>query len=166
MPKRRLVLVVYHDEEIEEALSYTIELCRIMNQAISVLMIYRRKIMERFEDYMVATTFAEEGDFRTARELIMDDLRKKGIDYERRINSLRERCNAAGVELVDISSSKADVVTAIRNLLKDNSSIDMVLLSPSITHDGHISARELQRLVKTISRPIVTMAKNIKEKTA
>ncbi|GAB4417902.1 MAG: hypothetical protein OHK0032_13960 [Thermodesulfovibrionales bacterium] len=166
MPKRRLVLVVYHDEELEEALSYTIELGRIMDEAISILMIYRRKIMERFEDYMVATTFAEEGDFRTAREMIMDDLREKRIDYERRINFIKERCSSAGVELADISSSKADVVSAIKNLLKDNSSIDMVLLSPSITHDGHISARELQRLVKTISRPIVTMAKNIKEKTA
>jgi hypothetical protein len=35
----------------------------------------------------------------------------------------------------------------------------MVLLSPTITENGNISSRELSRLVKTASRPIVTMAK-------
>jgi hypothetical protein len=166
MPKRQLILVVHHDEEIEEGLSYTLELARIMDEAVSILMIYRRKVMERFEDYMVATTFAEEGEFRTAREVIIDDLRLKGIDYEERLNLIKERCRSHGVEFAGISSSKEDPVSAIKSLVKDNSSIDMVLLSPSITHDGHISARDLQRLVKSLSRPIVTMAKSIKAKTA
>lgn len=160
------MLVVHHDEDMEEGLSYTLELARIMDEAVSILMIYRRKAMERFEDYMVATTFAEEGEFKTARELIIDDLKVKGMDYEERLKSIKERCRSHGVEFAGINISKGDVVSAIKNLVKDNSSIDMVLLSPSVTHDGHISARDLQRLVKSLSRPIVTMAKNIKAKSA
>jgi len=35
----------------------------------------------------------------------------------------------------------------------------MVLLSPSITDNGNVSARELNKLVRTASRPVVTMAR-------
>lgn len=160
------MLVVYHDEEIEDSLPYTLELARIMNLALLILMIYRRKVMERFEDYMVATTFAEAGEFKTARELIIDDLKVKGLEYEERLKLIKERCWSHGVEFAGVSSAKGDVVSAIKNLVKDNSYIDMVLLSPSVTYDGHISAKDLQRLVKSLSRPIVTMAKNIKAKSA
>lgn len=160
------MLVMYHDEEWEDGLSYTLELARIMNKAISILMIYRRKVMERFEDYMVAVTFAEAGEFMTARELIMNDLKEKGMDYEERLRFIEERCRLAGIELMGVNTSANSVSSAIKNLLKDSSTIEMVLLSPLITLDGHISAKALQRLVKEVSRPVVTMAKNIKEKTA
>lgn len=166
MPKRGLMLVMYHDEDWEDGLSYTLELARIMNKAISILIIYRRRVMERFEDYMVAVTFAEAGEFKTARELIMNDLKEKGMDYGERLRFIEERCRLAGIELIDFNTSANSVSSAIENLLKDNSAIEMILLSPSITMDGHISAKALQRLVKEVSRPVVTMAKNIKEKTA
>ena len=39
----------------------------------------------------------------------------------------------------------------------------MVLLSPSVTNNEGVSAKELKRLVRTVSRPIVTMARNVKE---
>lgn len=160
------MLVMYHDEEWEDGLSYTLELARIMNKAISILIIYRRKVMERLEDYMVAVTFAEAGEFMTARELIMNDLKEKGMDYEKRLRFIEERCRLAGIELMGVNTSANSVSSAIKNLLKDSSTIEMVLLSPLITLDGHISAKALQRLVKEVSRPVVTMAKNIKEKTA
>uniref|UniRef100_A0A7C4EMG5 Universal stress protein n=1 Tax=Thermodesulfovibrio aggregans TaxID=86166 RepID=A0A7C4EMG5_9BACT len=157
------MLVVHHDEDIEEGLSYTLELARIMKKAISILMIYRRKAMERFEDYMVATTFAEEGDFKTAREMIIHDFKVKGIDYEDGLKLIKERCRSQGVEFAGISSSKGNLISGIKNLVEDNSSIDMVLLSPSVTH----SAKDLlYRLVKCLSIPIVTMVKNIKGKSA
>lgn len=158
------MLVVYHDEEIEDSLPYTLELARIMNLALLILMIYRRKVMERFKDYMVATTFAEEGEFMTARELIIDDLKRKGMDYEERLKTIKDRCSAAKVELLSVNVSSGNIISAIKNILRGYSPIEMVLLSPSITCEGHISTKELQRLVKEISRPIVTMAKNIREK--
>ncbi|MFN3481299.1 MAG: hypothetical protein ACK415_13070, partial [Thermodesulfovibrionales bacterium] len=166
MPKSGIMLVVYHDEEWEDGLSYTLELARIMNKAISILIIYRRSVMERVEDYMVAVTFAEAGEFMTARELIMNDLKKKGMDYEERLRFIKERCRSFGIDLIDVNTSANSVSSAIKSLLKDNNAIEMVLLSPSITLDGHISARALQRLVKEVSRPVITMTKNIKEKTA
>lgn len=160
------MLVMYHDEECDEELSYTLELARIMKRALSVLMIYKRRVMERLEDYMVAVTFAEDGEFKTAKELIMDDLRRKGSDYDERLRIIRERCLSLGIELLNVNTFSDNILSAIRNVLKGDSSIDMVLLSPSITNDLHISTKGMQSLVKEISRPVVTMAKNIKEKTA
>lgn len=158
------MFVMYHDEELEEGLSYTLELARIMNKAISILIIFRRKVTERFEDYMVAVTFAEAGEFKTARELIMNDLKEKGIAYEERLKFIKERCRLTGVELLEVNFSANSVSSAIKNLLKGNRAIEMVLLSPLITLNAHLSTKEMQRLLKEIARPIVTMAKHIKEK--
>ncbi|MCL4537043.1 MAG: hypothetical protein M1610_05580 [Nitrospirae bacterium] len=165
MGKKQLLFVTYHDESFEAGLSYAVDLAKTMNEDISILMIYRRRVMEKFEDLMTAVTFAEEGEFKTARELIMDDLQKNNESYEERVGLLMERCRKSGIA-ADVNTAATDVVSAIRNILRQNTKIDMVLLSPSITHDGNITAKELNRLVKTASRPIVTMAKNAKAHVA
>ncbi|MBI5213009.1 MAG: hypothetical protein HY957_06510 [Nitrospirae bacterium] len=163
MGKKRLLFVTYHDENVEAGLSYAVDLAKTMNEDISVLMLFRRKAMERFEDYMTAVAFAEEGEFNTARELIGEDLKRKNESCEEKSDLLMERCRKSGVA-ADVNTAATDVVSAIRNILRQNTKIDMVLLSPSITHDSNIT--ELNRLVKTASRPIVTMAKNAKAHVA
>ena len=52
-----------------------------------------------------------------------------------------------------------DTISAIKNILRQNTRIDMVLLSPSVTNDGNVNSKVLNKLVKTASRPVVTMAK-------
>ncbi len=159
MGKKQLLFVTYHDENVESGLSYAVDLAKTMNEGISILMLFRRKAMERFEDYMTAVAFAEEGEFKTARELIGEDLKRKNESYEEKAGLLMERCSDAGIA-VDVSAAASDVVSAVRNLLRQNSKIDMVLLSPAVTNDGNISSKELNRLVKTSSRPVVTMSKH------
>ncbi len=159
MRRKQLLFVTYHDENCEEGLSYAIDLAKVMNNCISLLMIYKRKVMEKFGDMMTVVTYAEANDYKTAREMIKEDLEKKNENYEERLGWLAEKCKQSGVP-VDISTSATDAVSAIKNLLRQNTSIDMVLLSPSITKDNHITVRDLNRLVKTAARPIVTMAKN------
>ncbi|MBI5025996.1 MAG: hypothetical protein HZC12_04550 [Nitrospirae bacterium] len=159
MRKKQLLFVTYHDESFDEGLSYALDLARTMNDTITILMIYKRKAMERFEDTMVAVAFAEANEHKTAREMIKEDYERKNEDYERKVSELKARCTQAGIA-ADVNFSAADVLSAVRNFLRHNSGLDMVLLSPSITSDGHITSKELNRLVKTASRPIVTMAKN------
>ena len=159
MRRKQLLFVTYHDENCEEGLSYAVDLAKVMNNCISLLMIYKRKVMEKFGDMMTVVTYAEANDYKTAREMIKEDLEKKNGGYEERLGQLVEKCKQSGVP-VDISTSATDAVSAIKNLLRQNTSIDMVLLSPSITKDNHITVRDLNRLVKTAARPIVTMAKN------
>jgi len=165
MGKKQLLFVTYHDENFEAGLSYAVDLAKTMDKDISILMIYRRKVMEKIEDYMTAVAFAEDGEFKTARELISEDLKNNNESYEEKVRLLTVRCKKSGIA-ANVNTAASDVISAIKNFLRQSAKIDMVLLSPSITHDGNITARELNRLVKTASRPIVTMAKNAKAHVA
>jgi hypothetical protein len=157
--KRKLLFVTYHDENFEEGLSYALDLAKTMNDAIALLMVYKRKVLERFEDMMTVVTFAEANEHKTAREIIRDDLSGKSDDYDRKIALLTERCERYGIP-VEVNAAATDVLTAINNILKQKRDIDMVLLSPSVTGDGSITSKTLNKLVKTASRPVVTMARN------
>ena len=159
MKMRELLFITFHDENFEEGFSYAIDLAKMMNNGISLLMIYKRKVMEKLGDLMTVVTFAEANEYKTAREMIKEDLERKNESYEERLKQLMEKCRQSGVP-VDISTAATDAVSAIKNLLRQNTNIDMVLLSPNITQDKHITTRDLNRLVKTASRTIVTMAKN------
>ncbi len=159
MREKQLLFVTYHDEKMDEGLSYAIELAKTMNDGIEVLLVYKRKIMEKLDDMMTAITFAEEDMPKTAREMISDDYRKNNEDYERKVARLKETCAKSGVT-ASVSTAATDTVSAIKNILRQNARIDMVLLSPSVTNDGNITSRTLNKLVKTASRPVVTMAKN------
>jgi L-lactate utilization protein LutB len=159
MKMKQLLFVTFHDENFEEGLSYAVDLAKVMNNGISLLMIYQRKVMEKFGDMMTVVTFAEANEHKTAREMIKEDYERKNESYEERLNQLVEKSRQSGIP-VDISTAATDAVSAIKNLLRQNTNIDMVLLSPSITKGHHITVKDLNRLVKTASRPIVTMAKN------
>jgi hypothetical protein len=160
MQGKKILFVTYHDESIDNVMSYAVDLAKTMNKGIGILMIYKRKVFEKFEDVMTVVAFAEEGDHKTARELIMEDYGGREEVYEKRIALMTEKCKKAGVA-VDVSTAATDIVSAIKSILKQDSKIDMVLLSPGITSDGNISAKTLNKLVKTTSRPIVTMAKQV-----
>ena len=159
MKGKKLLFVTYHNENFEEGLSYAIDLAKTMSDGIEILTVYKRKVFEKVEDMMTAVAFAEAGEHKTARELIEEDFRMRNEDYESKLAVVKERCARAGVEL-SVSAAAADAVSAIKNILRQNTRIDMVLLSPSVTNDGNITPKELNRLVKTASRPIVTMARN------
>ena len=159
MKGKKLLFVTYHNENFEEGLSYAIDLAKTMSDGIEILTVYKRKVFEKVEDMMTAVAFAEAGEHKTARELIEEDFRTRNEDYESKLAVVKERCARAGVEL-SVSAAAADAVSAIKNILRQNTRIDMVLLSPSVTNDGNITPKELNRLVKTASRPIVTMARN------
>jgi hypothetical protein len=159
MKEKQLLFVTYHDENLDEGLSYAVDLAKTMNDGIEILLIYKRKVLEKFEDMMTAITFAEADMHKTAREMISDDYKKNSEDYEKKIDLLKETCRKSGIT-VGVSMAAADAVSAVKNILRQNARIDMVLLSPSITNDGNVTSKVLNKLVKTASRPIVTMAKN------
>jgi len=158
MEGRRLLFVTYHDDNLEESLSYAVELAKTMNDGIEVLLIYRRKVMEKFDDIMTAVAFSEEGEYKTARELISEDFRNNRQDYEKKMAELKDFCLRSGVK-VDVSSASMDPVSAIKNILRQNPRIDMVILSPCITNNGGVTTKVLNKLAKTASRPVVTMEK-------
>ncbi len=145
MKGKELLFVTYNDDNFDEGLSYAVDLARTMGDSIRILMVYKRTVIENFED-------------KTAGEPISEDYSKPQDKFESKLSLIKEKCKEAGVS-VDISTAATDAVTAIKNVLRQNTRIDMVLLSPGITNDSDITSKTLNKLVKTASRPIVTMAK-------
>ncbi|MGW8273325.1 MAG: hypothetical protein ACWGN7_08050 [Thermodesulfovibrionales bacterium] len=112
--------------------------------------------MEKFQDAMSAVTFAEAGEPETARSLLVGEPQEDGGIPG--IDNLQRRCDAVGIRLRSYSIALSPV-DAVREFLKLKKGIDMVLLSPGITSRGKVRARELTRLMRTASRPVVTMTR-------
>ncbi len=154
--KKNLLFVTYHDEDCDEGLCYAIYLAKIMNVGITILLVYDNKLMKIFDNVMTAITFAEAGEHETAREAISGN----GPDAsDKHITILINKCRESGVD-VNVTTDSRDVVPAVRDFLKQKRAIDMVLLSPSVTGNGNVSQRALNRLVRTASRPVVTIARH------
>ncbi|MBI4690881.1 MAG: hypothetical protein HY754_11560 [Nitrospirae bacterium] len=154
MKKNLLFVSAYNDEGCGEGLSYAIDLAKVMNEGIAILLIYKKNLMKRVEDVMAAIAFAEAGEHETAREIAGN----KAACSDETINFFTKKCRDSGVE-VSVQIAAMDMVPAVKDFLGGKKGIDMVLLSPSVTNNGNVTSRELQKLVKTASRPIVTMAR-------
>jgi|SRR5208283_224421 len=159
MQMKQLLFVTFHDENFEEGLSYAIDLAKDTDNGISLLMVYKRKVMEKLGDMIVVGTSVEVSGHKTAREMIKEDYERKNENCDERLKQVMEKCLQSGVFL-DVSTAATDAVSAIKNLLRQNTNIVMVLLSPNITKDKDIMAKDFNRFVTTASRPIVTMDKN------
>lgn len=153
--RKQLLFVTYQSEDLDEGLSYAIELAKAMSEDLAILLAHKNKFLNRFEQLMSAISFAEEGDHGTAREIISVGPDDHSADQ---FSLVVEKCRKAGIAAKVYAVTK-DAVSAIKDFLKQKNSVDMVLLSPSVTENGNISSGELQRLVRTASRPVVTMAK-------
>ena len=155
--KKNLLFVTYHDEDCDEGLSYAIDLAKIMGEGITILMVYKNRLIKKFDDLMTAITFAEAGEDEIAKSIMLDS-KKEADRPEEKLNFLIEKCRESGVD-VNVQTESKDIVSAVKDFLGKKTTIDMVLLSPCVTDNGNVTAKELQKLVKTVSRPIVTMAK-------
>jgi hypothetical protein len=159
MGKRQLMFVTYRDENLEEGVSYAIELAKAMYENITLLLVKKRtNLMDRFGDLMTAVTFAEADEHATAKGIMTDRTDRNESAYEAALAGLVEKCRKEGVE-VSIEKTDLDVVSGIRTFLKNHTGIDKVVLSPAVTGSDNVSSKDLNRLVRTASRPIVTMTR-------
>jgi len=159
MNKRQLLFVTYQDEHLDEGLSYAIELAKAMNEDIVLLLVQKKdSIAEKFENLMAGVAFAEEGEHETARLIIAGEQRELPAVINSKITELVVASSKAGVYLA-VRNTDKDVVSGVRSFLKSNTAIDKVVLSPAVTESELLTTRDLNRLVRTASRPIVTMTR-------
>lgn len=159
MNKQQLLFVTYQDENLDEGISYAIELAKAMIEDIVVLLVGKKDALkERFEDLMASVSFAEAGEHDTARELAAGAGRALPAGLDSKITEMVLASSKAGVRL-EVERTEKDVVGGIRSYLKRNATIDKVVLSPAVTEGEVLTTRELNRLVRTASRPIVTMTR-------
>lgn len=155
--KRNLLFVTYRDDDFGDGLTYALDLAKMMDRGIAILLLHKKRLSRKFEDLMSAITFAEVNEHETAREILKTSESKDKGDEVQHI--LEERCNGSGISAT-IYTALSDTVSALKDFLKQNHNIEMVLLSPSITDNGNLTSKELNKLVRAASRPIVTIAKN------
>ena len=159
MQKRQLLFVTYLDEHIDEGISYAIELAKAMIEDIVLLLVHKKELLkDRFSDLMAGASFAEEGDHETAVALSEGRDRDLPALIDGKITEMVVASSKAGVHL-EVQSSDKDVLGGIRSYLKGNTVVDKVVLSPAVTESEALTTKDLNRLVRTASRPIVTMTK-------
>ena len=159
MGKRQLLFVTYGDENLEEGVSYAIELAKAMYEDITLLLVQKKNnLMEKLGNLMTAVSFAEADDHETARQIMAGGSQDGQERLERKLAELAERCKREGVQ-VSVQHTGLDAVAGIRAFLRDHTGIDKVVLGPAVTEAGNVTAKDLNRLVRTASRPIVTMTR-------
>ncbi len=159
MGKRQLLFVTYRDENLEEGVSYAVELAKAMYEDITLLLVQKKSnLMEKLENLMTAVSFAEADEHDAARQIMTGGSQAGGERYERKLSSIVEKCMKEGIQ-VKVHTSDMDAVSGIRTFLKEHAGIDKVVLSPVLTEAGNVTAKDLNRLVRTASRPIVTMTR-------
>lgn len=154
---RNLLFVTTQDGSGDDGLPYVLNLARITQKGISVLLLCKSGLSERFGDWMTAVTFAEANEHETAREAVKRSARD-GVPGKKMVD-IRERCTESGIA-ASIYTSSDDISSALKNLLRRDRSIDLVLLSPNITFNGRLRTRDLKKLLRAVSMPIVTLTRN------
>jgi len=159
MGKRQLLFVTYRDENLEEGVSYAVELAKAMYEDITLLLVQKkRNLIDKFETLMTAVTFAEAGEHDTARQIMAGSAPEAAERSRKLVEKLVAACAEEGIT-VKVQDTDLDAVSGIRTYLKSHAGIDKVVLSPLITESGNVTAKDLNRLVRTASRPIVTMTR-------
>jgi hypothetical protein len=159
MGKRQLLFVTYRDENLEEGVSYAIELAKAMFEDIIFLLVRKKNnFIDKLGNLMTAVSFAEAEDHETGQELRSETLIYAEGRYEKILASLVAKCRKEGIQM-GVEETDLDAIAGIRTFLKKFAGIDRVVLSPAVTGSDNISARDLNRLVRTASRPIVTMTR-------
>jgi predicted amidohydrolase YtcJ len=159
MGKRQLLFVTYFDEHLEEGISYAIELAKAMFEDITLLFVQKQNsLMDKFENMMAAVSFAEAGEHDTAKHIMTDTSQGGKEVFEKELDTVVKKCFQEGIQ-VHVHSMGLEAISGIRKFLKEHTGIDKVVLSPAITEAGNVTAKDLNRLVRTASRPIVTMTR-------
>ena len=157
--KRMLLFVAYINDDFTAGLTYAAELAKLMEKGIAMLVIDNSTLMDKFEKIMSAVTFAESNEHDTALEMLSGE---NGPELEKKIEGSRKICNELGIPF-SIHRSRQNMLKAIKEFMNEQNGVDMVLLGPSITENGNVTSSELNRLVRTASRPVVTMTRQVTE---
>jgi hypothetical protein len=130
-----------------------------MYEDITLLLVQKKSnFMEKLENLMTAVSFAEAGEHDTTRQIMAGGSQDGHKSYEKKLAEVVKKCHREGIH-VSIHTTDLDAVSGIRTFLKVHTGIDKVVLSPAVTGNGNVSAKDLNRLVRTASRPIVTMTR-------
>lgn len=149
--KRTLLFIacINGDENFDAGLTYAADLAALMKKDMSML------IIDCFQKIMMSVTYAEADEDGKALGTLNGE---NGNIVDQSVNQFMERCSELGINLT-IHYSRLNVRDAVAGFMNKDAGVDMVLLGPSVIDNGNISSSELNKLVRTASRPIVTISR-------
>ncbi len=157
--KERVLFVTREDENFRDGFSYALELSKIVEGGMHVLFYHDGDVLKRFEDDMAAAALAEAGDLEAARGILKEADEVCRAEAGAKVAQLRQQCSDPAL-VVDFGTASGDLISAIRTVLQERSSVEMVILSPSLMDSGKtISFKKLRRY---ITKPIVTMSRPVR----
>jgi len=159
MRRRKLLFATYNTGGLEGAFSYAVDLAGTLGKDLCVLLVNEKSVSEKFDDLMAAVSFAEESTQAAAREMMAEEYARADATKDKELVLIMNKCRMAGVEL-EVYTAHMKIVPAINGFIKRDPGVDMVLLGPTVTDARAVSARELKKLVSSVSKPVVTMAKH------
>ena len=150
----KILFVTKGGDGCDEGFPYALELAKSINSDIAVMIAADKGMLLDYEEIMTSIAFAEEGDHNTIRGLL-ENHKRQAVEAVKRI-LIEVKDTHAGRDLrLSFRVSDSDVVSGIKDFIKDNSTIDMVLLSPALTRKkGGI---DIKKMIKSVSKPIVTI---------
>jgi hypothetical protein len=78
------LFVTYRDENIEEGVSYAVELAKAMYEDITLLLVQKKSnLMEKLENLMTAVSFAEADEHDTARQIMAGGSQDRHKSHEK-----------------------------------------------------------------------------------
>lgn len=158
MRRRSLLFVTYHNARFDDGLSYALHLAKTLDKDLSVLLVQEKKgVMVRLSDMIAASAFAEAHEPDAAIEIMNEGVVSQK-DIEDKKAQIMGKCRTEGVGAV-VKATEMELVQAVRESVKGPADVEMVLLGPTVTADGGVSAKQLDRLVKTATRPVITIAR-------
>ena len=161
--KEKLLFVTKTDGNFDEGFSYVLELAKSLNAGIEMMIVYGKNVMDTYEDVMAAVAFAEAGDHETVRELMKKEQREIKDIEEKKIKEFAAKCREHSVDF-SFRTESGDIITAVRNLLRNIPSIDMVLLSPGLS--GNKKLLDIKKMLKQVTRPVVAISRQDSRKVA
>jgi len=156
--KDKILFVTKGGETCDEGLPYVLELAKNLNAGIEVLIMSPTQLTTQFENIMTAAAFAEAGDFKTAKDVMESEHCVWRDLLEEKISNMKKSSKESSIDLL-CHVSEGDVVSAIKLFLKGRKSIDMVLLSPSLSENKR--SLDIGKLIKNISKPIVHISRQL-----
>lgn len=158
MRRKQLLFATFDDEGLDDAFNYAVELARTLDKDLCVLIVHEKRLTEKFDDLMTAVTFAETMGEETEQGMLRSGIRKVEGGLDDRMSRLRNRGRMSGVP-VEVFTAGSKIVDAVNDFIRQYPVIDMVLLGPTVAGRGSVSAKQLKKLVSSVSRPVVTMAR-------
>ncbi|MBI5410088.1 MAG: hypothetical protein HZA14_12035 [Nitrospirae bacterium] len=153
--RERLLFVTKGGDNFEEGFSYVVELAKTLKAGVSILLVYDRRTMDAYEDLMNAAVFAEAGEFKTAKEILQEQENELKAEADKKLRELSGKYGEISNDL-NYQIFIGDVLSSIKEFLKNKPNIDMILISPSLSKSK--KAIDLKKLIKNISKPVVTIS--------